>query len=73
MIIIFLKCIIINDNKAVINNNNYRKLQDTVWFLKFPLAQESISSIFIDHLGMRRQKCSPALCENRNLFTANLI
>jgi hypothetical protein len=60
LIILYINYIIINDNNAVINNNNYGRLQEIILLLKI-LARESISSIFIDHLGTGLEKCSPAL------------
>jgi hypothetical protein len=55
---IFIMCI---DNNAIINNN-YGRLQDLILLFKIPTrARKKKSSKFIEHLGTRPQKGSPAL------------
>ena len=51
-------------NNNTIINNNYGRLQYHIFSSKFPWARERISSKFLDSLGTRHQKISPALPYN---------
>ena len=61
-----------NNNTRV--NNNYGRFRDLTLFFKIPTGTRKNFSKFIDNLGMRPQKRSPALVLwNTNFLNIHLL
>jgi len=61
--------LVINNNNEIINNS-YGRLQDLICSSKSPWARKRMFSEFIDDLGTRPQKGSPALLQTDQLDTS---
>ena len=49
------------NNKNAIINNNYGRTKNLILLFKIPWARERIPLKYIENLGRRPKKCSPAM------------